>query len=346
MISPFQFRLRRGVERFIYNLSNQLVRDYGVEIILYVWDMDSKVDWGNWHEKIIIRKVPYFRYYQKFIAQLLYKFWIKLDKPEHILINFLYHGELVLPRKSNIYYVLHSPSSLIKQRYMFIKKKKNNFDNLCFVAVSNNVKEKATPFISPNKISLIHHGIQINKFIKKTSYKKHQKLTLITIAALEKWKGIQDIISIMTDESINKHFTYDVYGSGPYENDLKKMVTKHNLNSSIRIMGSIDKVEKVLPNYDIYCQLSDGEAFGLSIIEAMACGLPVMLYDIPPFNMLFPSDKVVKVDRNVEGDLKNKLLGLLLLDKRENIGLRGQEFVTENFTVQKMAKEYIELFNN
>ena len=111
-------------------------------------------------------------------------------------------------------------------------------------------------------------------------------------------------------------------------------------------MGPIDKVEEVLPNYDIYCQLSDGEAFGLSIIEAMACGLPVMLYDIPPFNMLFPSDKVVKVDRNVEGDLKNKLLGLLSLDKRENIGLRGQEFVTENFTVQKMAKEYIELFNN
>ena len=346
MISPFQFRLRRGIERFIYNLSNQLVRDNSIEIILYVWDINSKVDWGNWDEKIIIRKVPYFRFYQKIIAQLLYKFWVKLDKPDHILINFLYHGELVLPRKSNIYYVLHSPSSLIPQRYMFIKEKKNNFDNLCFVAVSNNVKEKATQFINPNQISLIHHGIQTNRFIKKTSYKKNQKLKLITIAALEKWKGIQDIISIMAHESINKHFTYDIYGSGPYENDLKKMVTSLNLNSSIRIMGSINNVEEILPNYDIYCQLSDGEAFGLSIIEAMACGLPVILYDIPPFNILFPSDKVVKVDRDIEDDLKLKLLGLLSLNKRESIGLGGLEFVSENFTAQKMAKEYIKLFNN
>ena len=169
---------------------------------------------------------------------------------------------------------------------------------------------------------------------------------MITIAALEKWKGIQDIISIMAHESINKHFTYDIYGSGPYENDLKKMVTSLKLNSSIRIMGSISNVEEVLPNYDIYCQLSDGEAFGLSIIEAMACGLPVILYDIPPFNILFPSDKVVKVDRDIEDDLKLKLLGLLSLDKRESIGLGGLEFVTENFTAHKMAKEYIKLFNN
>ena len=121
IISPFQFRLRRGIERFTYSLSNQLAADYNLDIIIYSWENDERVNWGDWHKNIKIRKVPYLRYYQNFLAKLFYYFWVRKDSPTAVLINFLYHGEYSLPKELNFYYVLHSPASLIQHRYEYIE---------------------------------------------------------------------------------------------------------------------------------------------------------------------------------------------------------------------------------
>ena len=59
-----------------------------------------------------IRRVPYFKYFQKNLAILFYNFWIIKDNPDCILINFMYHGELSLPKKINYIYILQNKSNL------------------------------------------------------------------------------------------------------------------------------------------------------------------------------------------------------------------------------------------
>ena len=44
------------------------------------------------------------KYFQKNLAILYYNFWIIKDNPDCILINFMYHGELSLPKKINYIY--------------------------------------------------------------------------------------------------------------------------------------------------------------------------------------------------------------------------------------------------
>lgn len=321
-------------------MANQLAKDYDCKIIIYTWGVRAKIDWGEWNDTIKIRTVLFSRYFQGFIAKIFYYFWSKIDQPNQYILNFLYHGESILPSSANIYYVLHSPASLIPHRYEFIQKEVKKFDRFSFIAVSDAVKEDAIPYFGNLSIDVIHHGIDLNRFNAKTNYIKKEKLKLLSISALEEWKGIQDVIRILGDKDMENKFEYFIIGDGPYKQELEKLIHDLNLSSSIKLKDSVDNIESFFPNYDVYCQLSDGEAFGFSLFEAMACGLPSIVYDIPPFDTLFPSNVVEKVKNKSQLELKEKLLGYFDTHKREKIGKSGKIFVNENFSIESMASHY------
>ena len=71
----------------------------------------------------------------------------------------------------------------------------------------------------------------------------------------------------------------DIYGSGPLEKELKQEIEKHQLN--IRLCGVRDDIHNVLPQYDAFIMSSIFEGQPISLLEAMACGMPAILSDIP-----------------------------------------------------------------
>ena len=121
IISPFQFSNRRGVESFTYHLSNNLAEMYDLRIVIYSWASNNPIDWGDWNKNIKIRKVPYSRYYQISIAKIFYWIWNKIDQPDKIVCNFLWHGETVVYKKYNDILILHNPLSQIPLRYKLVK---------------------------------------------------------------------------------------------------------------------------------------------------------------------------------------------------------------------------------
>jgi glycosyltransferase involved in cell wall biosynthesis len=325
-------------------LANQLAKDYKLKIIVYTWGIHDKVDWGSWDERINIRIVPYSRYFQKLIAKIFYYLWVIIDRPDNIILNFLYHGETAISGESNFYYVLHSPASLIPHRYEYIQEQANKFNQLLFIAVSDYVKQDALPYFGKIKIEVIYHGIDLNRFNHSIDYQNNGKIKLLTISALEKWKGIQDLICILADDDLKNTFEYYIVGDGPYKQKLIGVIDNLNLSSNVHLLGSKDRIESLLPNYDIYCNLSDGEAFGLSLIEAMAYGLPAIVYDIPPFDSLIPTHAAKKVKNKSQTMLKEHLIDLADKDERERIGKNGRNYVRENYSVEKMASNYYNLF--
>ena len=90
--------------------------------------------------------------------------------------------------------------------------------------------------------------------------------------------------------------------------------------------------------------MSNGEAFGLSLFEAMACGLPTIVYDSPPFDKLIPD----QISKKIKNKSINKLGATLLkyrdYKERERYGRAAKNFVTENFSVGMMASRYFQLF--
>ena len=304
------------------------------------------VEWGDWESEVKFRFVPYSKYYQSFLAKIFYKIWSWYDSVDTYLINFLYHGELSIPKTSTIFYVLHSPATLIPKRYDFIQVEYQKNKNLKFISVSKFVKKSSEPYFPSNSNSVIHHGIDFEKINQKTEYRNNGKLKILTVAALESWKGIQHVISAFNSTIIQENFVYHIIGEGPYREALYQEIIKYNVEDYVSFLGCQNTVESLYCNYDIYCQLSDGEAFGLSVIEAMSAGLPTIVYDIPPFDSLFQSDMIIKLDKNNDEDLRNNLLDLLSIHERQKIGVKGQKYVSKHFTLEKMANNYYDLLKH
>lgn len=302
------------------------------------------IHWGKWHKNITIRKVPYSRYYQKAIAKIYYKIWIFIDNPNFVFINFLYHGESSLPKRIKYYYILHSPERLVPHRYEYIKRKLVKFNNLNFIPISRLVKFDAEKSIKSNILPIIYNGVDTNYFNKKNTDNNDGVLKLITLSALEKRKGIQYIINAIRFIKCNS-VKYSIYGDGPYYEELNELIHYHKLENTVYIYGGTNNVKKLLHNSDVYCLPSKGEAFPLGPLEAMACGLPIIVSDSPPYDE-FVNDRVgikVSVDSmdSIVGainNLKNKRL-------RRKMGNAGREYVQKNYSVEIMASNYYKLIS-
>ncbi|MFF5208276.1 glycosyltransferase family 4 protein [Streptosporangium sp. NPDC000396] len=72
-----------------------------------------------------------------------------------------------------------------------------------------------------------------------------------------------------------------IYGQGRSEEQLAKLVVKLRLHDNVTLMGPTDDIEGELAKASIHAVSSRFEGFGMTIIEAFACGVPVVSFDCP-----------------------------------------------------------------
>ena len=112
------------------------------------------------------------------------------------------------------------------------------------------------------------------------SYKKmsfNGTFRMVAVGNLKKAKNYPYLIEAF--KSMPKNVHLDIYGSGPQEKELQTAIDQYKLN--IRLCGVRNDIQNVLPNYDAFIMSSIFEGQPISLLEAMACGMPAILSDIP-----------------------------------------------------------------
>lgn len=103
-------------------------------------------------------------------------------------------------------------------------------------------------------------------------------LKMVTIGQKES-KNVKFILKGLIELNDPRVFL-DVYGSGKLP-ELANQVKSRLL--PVEFKGQVANLENELPQYDLYISASQFEGFSLSVLEAMACKLPLLLSDIPSF---------------------------------------------------------------
>lgn len=83
--------------------------------------------------------------------------------------------------------------------------------------------------------------------------------------------------------------TLDIYGQGGEMGRLSQLINQYKANSYIRLMGQHD-LTTVYQKYAAYIAGSTSEGFGLSLLEAVGYGLPMIGFDVPYGNQIFIDD--------------------------------------------------------
>lgn len=146
----------------------------------------------------------------------------------------------------------------------------------------------------------------------------------------------------------DKHpdWTLEIYGDGTQEMVLKSLIDKLNLKKHVFLKGFSSNVKEVMTNASIFALSSIFEGFGLVIVEAMACGLPVVSYACPcgPKDIITEGKDGFLVNVNDEIDLANKI-NLLIEDEELRQQMSNAAIIkAEQYSINNITSMWMLLF--
>jgi glycosyltransferase involved in cell wall biosynthesis len=142
-----------------------------------------------------------------------------------------------------------------------------------------------------SKIHVTPFGIDINTFKPDKSRKNKDIITIGTVKTLSFIYGIDILIRgfaearnalMKSDNCIASKLRLLIVGSGENRDSLKQLVESLNITCVTEFTGAVDhaRVPDYLNKIDIYVAASRSESFGVSILEASACSLPVIVTSV------------------------------------------------------------------
>lgn len=149
-------------------------------------------------------------------------------------------------------------------------------------AVSESLVQDTHHLIQPKKeIQTIYNFIDEQRYqrIEQTDLKErlnipaHHKV-LIHISNFRKVKNIPDIVKSFKRITENTAATLLLVGEGPEKEAIEQLVRTLGLEQQVIFTGKRDDLAELLSISDLMMHLSEKEAFGLVLLEALACGVP------------------------------------------------------------------------
>jgi glycosyltransferase involved in cell wall biosynthesis len=144
---------------------------------------------------------------------------------------------------------------------------------------------------SPDKITVFPWGINLETFSARDKTKSRNELSLpkdkfivLFTRHLHPLYGLPAMLKGFKQFALEKKdVLLLLLASGKLETKVKKFIAVENLESKIRLIGRIPNHElaRYLNASDVYISVSLSDGTSLSLLEAMACGLPVIVTDLP-----------------------------------------------------------------
>ncbi len=129
-----------------------------------------------------------------------------------------------------------------------------------------------------NKVIVCQNGIDLEKYKKKFNKGHHVDYTLMMVSRFVPAKDQDTVIRSLTKIPSNISVTF--VGDGIRLDICKKLVEDLNLKDRVTFLGSRPDIPELLSQADIGIQSSNWEGFGLTAVEFMAAGKPVIASEV------------------------------------------------------------------
>jgi len=202
------------------------------------------------------------------------------------------------------------------------------------------------------KSGYIHNAIDLSEFaVHETRTKGGSPQTILCIASHNKKKAL-DVLLRAFSEVKERHpgLRLLLAGDGPLRPELEELARTLHVDSEVKFLGQQGREEigKLLRECDLFVLPSRSEPFGIVIIEALACGKPVVASSVGGIveiirngenGLLVPPDDPGALAEAINTVLSNPGLG-------SKMGTNGRATVVERFSVERNGNAYEQLFSS
>ncbi len=217
------------------------------------------------------------------------------------------------------------------------------------IFVSKIGKKRWQDLCEKNVIQKIIYNAVDNKAFKPIKKNNNKIINLLFVGRLVNRKGPLYLLrAIKKIISTDKNIKLTVIGDGPEKSKAEKYVKDNKLTEFVEFKGEVfgKKLIEYYQRSDIFCAPYIDEAFGITILEALACGLPIVGFQNEAFLEIlkgYPYSRLLVNNRNVL-ELSKALKQLInSSEKRKEISDWGIERV-KDFNWTNTAKETEKLY--
>lgn len=263
-----------------------------------------------------------------------------LNAPELLFLKFiLYH-------KTKVFYTVHDVG-----QYQNLKKWRVIYRNiLCnkIIAISESVKKDLLQCGATfNKVSVVYNAINLKKFkVNKKQKNDNKNIIIGNVARFVPEKKGQDILIdamskvIMTYQNVICRFAggYDPQHRTAFL-EMKEKIKKTGMDKNIEFLGNVDDIPSFLSEIDVFVLPSRFEGFGISLIEAMAMGIPCIASNLNgPAEIIGNNEHGHLFNVSDSGELAQIIIEVVKNIKREKEQAQNNVvYVHENFDIKVMC---------
>ncbi len=200
-----------------------------------------------------------------------------------------------------------------------------------FVPVADKSKTKSSKGISPaEKVILFVGGLDRNHYFKGV------EVLLKAVAELDKY--------------VNFPWRLVVVGDGDLRQSYQDLARKLKLDNKVLFVGSQSEQDLIsfyqLADVLVLPSIDQSEAFGLVLIEAMACGCPVIASNLPGVRWVVQASQAGRlVKPGKAGDLRLALVDILSNDSlRQSFALQAVNFIRSGLTWPLVVKKLLSIY--
>jgi glycosyltransferase involved in cell wall biosynthesis len=210
---------------------------------------------------------------------------------------------------------------------------------------------------SPSRLSLIPNGVNLAQFKdvgqrgRPSKFAMHQdEIVIGTVAGLRPIKRIDrliDAFALLRNETGNaRPLRLVIVGDGPLRSDLERQARRLAIDSHMTFTGRLNDIHNVVSEFDLYSLSSDSEQMPVSVLEAMAAGLPVVSTNVGDVGSMLSEQNQPQLCALNERALSQAMLSFVALPPTMlSTGRANREKVARDYTEKRMLEGWTQLFN-
>ena len=237
-------------------------------------------------------------------------------------------------------------ASQIKNYYLSHQEK---FREIPFGVDTKKFQPKLVNQIIDNQI--LAKAQEIVQYVNDKFIKRH-RLNLLFVGGLDSahyFKGVEILLNSLF-LSVNRNWHLRIIGDGNLRPHYEELAQRLKINKQVEFVGNLDEPELIrsFQNSDLFVlpSINSNEAFGLVLIEALACGVPVIASNLPGVRQVFEShNQGLLVEAGSSEDLTKKLEFIFNNEKlRKIMAISARHLAEEKYDLEKIRRRLENLF--
>ena len=253
------------------------------------------------------------------------------------------------------------PSGLDKMSFGKLRRKVYLFPHKIIALSQAMAEQYLKSNFKADKLIKIANGVDLNKYFpveKNQKIKLRQKLGLpikkkivIFVGNICYLKGVGLLIDTWAKYLKNNNSILCLVGpdvmQDSFSKNLRIKIEQEKIKDRIILTGHCNKVAEYMQAADVFVLPSKREGLPNALLEAMACGLPSIVYDIPAVKKIFEQEPPILrvLEEYNPGKLADIILKTLDPNKGRQLGHRAYNFILNEFSIEEIAGKYIKLYS-